>query len=432
MTNAAATRTQRIDMAMADYVVVLLKALFQRFQVPVHLSTEDMQGAYRQVPLPDSQVSISITCVHNWDAQRPELYEIYGQPFGAGHSVPNFYRVAEWLSRVLIRGTTCWESFDLLGFSLDPEKSQPPADVAHILGVVFNCRALMEERKLLVESKPTRKQNFFLLVNKILQEDFLPPSLAASVVGKFGFLCTTLFGKVGRCCSGPLRQRQYAQTNQTSLDPTLRSCLKLMLKILELSPSRTVTFDKTSPPVILYTDASDVPERRDRFVVGGVLVLPSPHFRILYFSWVVPPALVDQWLPKQTYMGQLELLACPVALSTWSQELTNTRLLHFIDNDSAAATLVKGYSQKSDSVEITDEYWQLAARHCIDAYIDRVESKSNVSDGPSRLDFSSLELLGASCTEPSVDFLFHRWDRPHRSVVSQSHPQPNDGKERDS
>eukprot|EP00435_Cladocopium_sp_Y103_P066764 s364_g29.t1 len=432
MTNAAATRTQRIDMAMADYVVVMLKALFERFQSPVHLSTEDMQGAYRQVPLPDSQVSISITCVHNWDAQRPELYEIYGQPFGAGHSVPNFYRVAEWLSRALIRGynllvdhffddffvierQSCStvaafclkESFDLLGFSLDPEKSQPPSDVAHILGVVFNCRALMEEKKLLVESKPTRKQNFSLLVNKILQDDFLPPSLAASVVGKFGFLCTTLFGKVGRCCSGPLRQRQYAQTNQTSLDPTLRSCLKLMLKILELSPPRTVTFDRSSPPTILYTDASDVPERSDRFVVCGVLILPSPRFRILYFSWIVPPALVDRWLPKQTYMGQLELLACPVALSTWSKELTNTRLLHFIDNDSAAATLVKGYSQKRDSVEIIDEYWQLAARHCIDPYIDRVESKSNVSDGPSRLDFDSLQPLGAFCTKPVTDFLFH-------------------------
>eukprot|EP00435_Cladocopium_sp_Y103_P048347 s363_g14.t1 len=375
MTNAAATRTQRIDMAMADYVVVMLKALFERFRTPVHLSTEDMQGAYRQVPLPDSQVSISITCVQNWDAQRPELYEIFGQPFGAGHSVPNFYRVAAWLSRALIRGYNLMvdhffddffiaerracsataafclkESFDLLGFSLDPEKSQPPSDVAHILGVVFNCRALMEERKLLVESKPTRKQNFFVLVNKILQDDFLPPSLAASVVGKFGFLCTTLFGKIGRCCAGPLRQRQYAQTNQTSLDPTLRSCLKLMLKILELSPSRTVSLDQSSPPSILYTDASDVPERKDRFVVGGVLTLPSPHFRILYFSWIVPPSLVDRWLPKQTYMGQLEFLACPVALSTWSQELTNTRLLHFIDNESAAATLVKGYSQKSDSV----------------------------------------------------------------------------------
>lgn len=456
MTNAAASRRQRIDMAMADYVVIMLKALYRRYKTPVHLSTEDMQGAYRQVPLPDSQVGISVTCVYNWDGQTPELYEIFGQPFGAGHSVPNFYRVAEWLCRAVVRGyhlmtdhffddffiaerqacsqtaAFCMsESFKLLGFDLDPEKSQLPSEVTHILGVVFNCKALAHKRTLHVEAKPTRRANFVKLVQKILEDDFLPPSLAASVVGKFGFLCSTLFGKVGRCCTGPLRRRQYSQGTQTSLDDSLKSCLKLMIKIIQLSPPRTFSLDDNPAPAILYTDASDVPDRAERFVIGGVLILPPPDFKILYFSWVVPPELVEHWIPKQSYMGQLELLAGPVALSTWSLELANTRVIHFIDNESAAATLVKGYSQKSDSVKIIDEYWQLAAKHCIDSYIDRVESKSNLSDGPSRLEFSELRALDAVCTEPNPFFLFPCGTPPHRSVVSLASPQHNGGREKD-
>ena len=193
MTNAAATRTQKIEMAMADYVVVLIKALDQQFGAGVHLSTEDLKSAYRQVPLPDAQIGLSITAVMNPKTGQVELFEIYGQPFGAGHAVPNFYRVAEWLCRLLVLGynlaidhffddyflverpecsaisSFCVsESFALLGFELDPEKAQTPAEVASILGVVFNCRALLNERKLHVESKPTRRLNFQLLVEKIL------------------------------------------------------------------------------------------------------------------------------------------------------------------------------------------------------------------------------------------------------------------------
>ena len=98
MTNAAATRTQKIDM-----VIVMIKNLATRFKSGVHISTEDLKSAYRQVPLPDSQVGLSITAVMNPSSEEVELFEIYGQPFGAGHAVPNFYRVAEWLSRAMTR-----------------------------------------------------------------------------------------------------------------------------------------------------------------------------------------------------------------------------------------------------------------------------------------------------------------------------------------
>ena len=63
-----------------------------------------MRGAYRQIPLVDSQTAISITAIYNPKLGKAQLYEMYGQPFGAGHSVPNFYRVAEWASRTIGRG----------------------------------------------------------------------------------------------------------------------------------------------------------------------------------------------------------------------------------------------------------------------------------------------------------------------------------------
>ena len=102
--NLAATRMQKIPMAMVDYLLVMLSSMATHVSTDLVAGTEDMQGAYRQVPLSDAQVSISITGVFNPYSKEVCLFELFGQPFGAGHAVPNFYRVAEWLSRVMTRG----------------------------------------------------------------------------------------------------------------------------------------------------------------------------------------------------------------------------------------------------------------------------------------------------------------------------------------
>ena len=158
-----------------------------------------------------------------------------------------------------------------------------------------------------------------------------------------------------------------------------------------------------SPPYLLYTDASDVPERSPRFGVGAVLIENIPSGRALsYFSWSVPQSTVDRWLPKKSYMGQLELLAAPIALATWKSKLSGSRCLHFVDNDSASACLVRGYSPKADSCEIVGVYWLQASETKTDLYVDRVESKSNISDGPSRFDSSLMSYLKATPIEPII------------------------------
>ena len=105
-------------------------------------------------------------------------------------------------------------------------------------------------------------------------------------------------------------------------------------------------------------------------------------------------------------MGQLEILACPLALSTWAETLAGRRVLLFVDNDAAAACLVRGYSPKADSSALVGSFWLLASRTRAEIYIDRVESKSNIADGPSRLDFSLLESLHATFVSPNVNPLF--------------------------
>ena len=125
-----------------------------------------------------------------------------------------------------------------------------------------------------------------------------------------------------------------------------------------------------------------------------------PVFLIQYFSCAPEATLVASWRQRTTYMGQLELLVCPTALKTWHQLLTRRALVHFIDNDSAASGLVRWFSPQTDWSAIIGEYWSLAARYGIDPYIDRIESKSNLSDEPSRFSFTLMISLNATRVQP--------------------------------
>eukprot|EP00969_Alexandrium_andersonii_P064902 2858248-Alexandrium_andersonii.AAC.1 len=106
---------------------------------------------------------------------------MWGLPFGAGHAVPNFYRVAEWLCRAARRflmllmdhffddyfycewrlsaASALW-SFrrfcQILGFAFDPKKEAPPASLLEALGVVFDSRALRASGTLQVRPKAKR------------------------------------------------------------------------------------------------------------------------------------------------------------------------------------------------------------------------------------------------------------------------------------
>ena len=410
-------------------IASLAKHMAKSFpSVPMCLATADMQAAYRQVALDPSDIPRALTAIFNPLEQKAAIHEVYAQPFGAGHAVPNFYRLAEWFARFLMRffKIQCDHFFDdfwivstestaevnlrcllrsaeLLGIRFDPEKTQRASSNAEILGVVFDTHLIEASKMFSVKAKPSRVTGLKITIEDILQKGILTPSVAASVVGKFGFLCSTLFGKVGRFASLGVRAREHSSSSDQKIDHHLETSLRLMMEFISTCRPREVHMGSAPSPMILYTDASDVPDREPRFIVGGVLIdRRDGQAKMSHFHWPVPQSMVARWIPKQTYMGQLEILAGPIALATWEDSLTRVRCIHFVDNDAASASLVKGYSPKSDSCELAGAYWLQAAKTATDLYVDRVESKSNLSDGPSRLEFHTLRALGSASVSPVI------------------------------
>ena len=117
-----------------------------------------------------------------------------------------------------------------------------------------------------------------------------------------------------------------------------------MTHFLDFSPSPKIFLDVQSP-IILYTDASDVPERVPRHVLGAVLL---DNDSMWHTSWPVPAAIIEKWIPKKNHMSQLEILAAPLALQTWKDKLLRRDVILFIDNEGACSNLVKGYSPHAD------------------------------------------------------------------------------------
>ena len=67
--------------------------------------------------------------------------------------------------------------------------------------------------------------------------------------------------------------------------------------------------------------------------------------------------------------------------------------------------LVKGFSSQPDSSLLVGSFWLTAAHHKLHIYIDHVESKSNLADGPSRNSFVQVIELGGTWTPPKTGTL---------------------------
>jgi hypothetical protein len=87
------------------------------------------------------------------------------------------------------------QAFKLLGFELDEDKSQPPSEVTHVLGVAFNTQALIEERILRVEPKPLRVRNFVATVDAILHRNL--PAWPPAYWANSGFFAVPSSGNWG-------------------------------------------------------------------------------------------------------------------------------------------------------------------------------------------------------------------------------------------
>ena len=123
------------------------------------------------------------------------------------------------------------------------------------------------------------------------------------------------------------------------------------------------------------------------------MVVYDPTTRCLHYtSAVLPPVMVAMFRrmqEKATYICQAELVAVSCAYFTFPDLLRGRLIRHYVDNEPAMQCLIKGSSGHQDmALIILDFHAQVFLLQC-DPWLGFVYSEDNISDLPSRSDYSS-------------------------------------------
>jgi hypothetical protein len=100
----------------------------------------------------------------------------------------------------------------------------------------------------------------------------------------------------------------------------------------------------------------------------------------------VPSELIASWagLVGEQLIGQIELYPIVAIRYLLAAQLSNRRVIFFIDNDSARDGLIKAYSPSRASMSLISKFFEQELSCPCYPWFARVPSKSNPADMPSR------------------------------------------------
>ena len=116
--------------------------------------------------------------------------------------------------------------------------------------------------------------------------------------------------------------------------------------------------------------------------------------RPVAFSLEVPKEVMDLWISRKTQIVMIEAIALPVAAETLRELIRDKNVVWLVDSDPVLGAAVKGYSAKEDVCSCIAVFWEIVREEAARVYLDRIPTDGNLSDGPSRADWSLVGQCG--------------------------------------
>ena len=149
----------------------------------------------------------------------------------------------------------------------------------------------------------------------------------------------------------------------------------------------------------------------------GFVVYDPEQARFFYSDSEVPAHILDFFVKKKQKIGQCEILAASMVYTSMPELFRGRSVLHWIDNTSAISCLLHGYSGKLDSALLVNAFHLFNAGLRANIHFEYVESKANISDLPSRREFSYLLCTLAAKRVPTVIHAQSTWSGPIRHFL---------------
>ena len=202
-------------------------------------------------------------------------------------------------------------------------------------------------------------------------------------------LGAVLFGRRGSAAQAKLRRRQFDDQGRSGLPAPLLASLERSKKAVEEQVGREVPFDLHEWP--FFVTISDGEGTGN--VAVGIWKPGDSEFQPRITAAAVPPEWLSRWHEwglRVTAIQEIEAVGPVLALSTWPELLTDCTWLHFIDNESAKFSLIKGSSKAVYTNEIVHATWDLCRARRVYPWWERVASADNPVDKASRGDLRDL------------------------------------------
>ena len=121
----------------------------------------------------------------------------------------------------------------------------------------------------------------------------------------------------------------------------------------------------------------------------------------------VPTQWLQRWSRgKGARIMEIEAVGPLLAIATWPTLFRDALWLHFIDNESAKFSLIKGSSLATGANEIMHATWDACRRQNLYPWWDRVTSEDSPVDKASRHDLRDLYHQGWRFVEPTLPSLW--------------------------
>ena len=247
------------------------------------------------------------------------------------------------------------------------------------------------------------------VINTALAAGTLCPGMASKLAGGLSWACQNMFSRFGRALLRPIYAQQHkvnfrASCGRSHVSEALRLSLRWWLEVLALELVETKVWRApASRPLQLYADARGQPPRLAAVLIDGT--------SMLYTDWEPHDTVLNFFRKRgDNQIMSLELLALALGLSTFSRECSNKRVRVFSDNAGAEHSARRGSAREWDHCAVVHSLWHKAAQLGMNTFIERVPTKDNISDLPSREQYELLDKLGASWRKPWLDDMFWRPD----------------------
>ena len=404
--NSEYTSTIRLDLQDADYVIALTLELGKTKGLDWVGKTLDLSKAYKQLPIKPNHRDLAVVFFRDKKG-KTRYYIPNALMFGSTAAVYAFNRVSRsiwFLINVLLKvpsavyfddypmfapektapetDTLVSDFLDLLGWRHDRTgpKGKPFAPSFDVLGMTLDLASLKQSGFVTLKNKEGRVDKISSKVLRVQQSCSMSLAEAQEIHGLLNFAtgyfaggslkysCFKIFSLVDK---GKFQSRQ------------LKAWCEEVLVLLKSVRPRTIPMNLNTKTALVFTDGS---WESGVGGLGAVLLDESTGSRVVIQD-EVHGSLLSLWKGTvgEQLICQIELLAMVLVRWQWKHELHNRRILLFVDNNSARGGTVKGRSNSPSMDDLVKAFYSIEVHLPSFWWIERVPSKSNPADEPSRL-----------------------------------------------